>query len=143
MEEKRPKVGLGILILKNGKFLFTKRKGSHGPGTWCPPGGHLEFNESFEGCAKREVMEEMGIEIENIRLASVTNDIHIDEDKHYITLVMLADWKSGEPKNMEPDRCTEIGWFEWENLPQPLFLPMENLVKQGYHPLKQDTSTVA
>ncbi len=46
MENKRPKVGLGVLIFKDGKVLLGKRKGAHGEGTWCPPGGHLEFGET-------------------------------------------------------------------------------------------------
>ncbi len=136
MEKQRPKVGMGILIRKNNKVLFLKRVGAHGQGTWCPPGGHLEFGESFEQCARRETLEESGVEIKNIKFVTVTNDIHESEGKHYITLIMVSDWSFGEPKIMEPDKCVEIGWFDWNNLPQPLFLPIQNLLKQGYNPFK-------
>ncbi len=136
MEKQRPKVGMGILIRKDGKVLFLKRGGAHGEGTWCPPGGHLEFGESFEDCAKRETLEESGVEIKNIRFVTVTNDIHKDEGKHYITLIMVSDWVSGEPKIMEPDKCVEIRWVDWNSLPRPLFLPIQNLLKQSYNPFK-------
>lgn len=56
-EEKRPKVGLGVCLLKDDKILFGKRKGAHGGGSWCFPGGHLEFNETWEECARRETEE--------------------------------------------------------------------------------------
>ena len=56
-EEKRPKVGVGVFVFKDGKTLLGKRKNAHGDGTWNPPGGHLEFNESIEQCAQREVLE--------------------------------------------------------------------------------------
>ncbi|HLD57679.1 MAG TPA: DNA mismatch repair protein MutT, partial [archaeon] len=73
----------------------------------------------------------------NIKLVTVTNDIHKDEGTHYIAIIMVSDWSSGEPKIMEPDRFTEIRWVDWNNLPQPLFLPIQNLIKQGYDPFKK------
>ena len=66
MKDNYPKVGVGVMIIKNGKVLFHKRKGSHGDGEYAWPGGHLEYMESFEDCVRREVYEEAGIEIKNI-----------------------------------------------------------------------------
>ena len=134
MEEKRPKVGMGVIISKEGKVLLHKRKGAHGTGTWSFPGGHLEFGESLEQCAKRETKEEAGIEIKNIKFYTITNDVHKNEDKHYITIFMLAEHDSGEPQILEPDKCEKWQWFSWDNLPKPLFLPIENLLKQGFNP---------
>ncbi|MBI2584098.1 MAG: NUDIX domain-containing protein [Candidatus Aenigmarchaeota archaeon] len=131
MKKQMPKVGVGVIVMKDGKSLFLRRTGTHGEGTWCFPGGHLEFNESLEDCARREVMEESGIKIRNIRFAGLTNDIFKEENKHYITIFMAADWDSGEAKILEREKCTDIGWFGWNELPEPLFLPIQNLVKQG------------
>ena len=134
--ENRPKVGLGVAILKEGKILFGKRKNAHGEGSWCYPGGHLEFNESWEECARREVMEETGITIKNLRFGTVTNDIFEKEGKHYITIIMIAEPDEGESKVMEPDKCEGWDWFEWNNLPQPLFIPTQNLLKAGFNPFE-------
>lgn len=49
-----PKVGIGVMIFKDGKVLLGKRKGSHGDGEYSFPGGHLNYMESFEDCAQRE-----------------------------------------------------------------------------------------
>ncbi len=133
----RPKVGVGVIVLKDGKVLFQKRKGAHGEGTWSFPGGHLEFNESWEECAKRETMEEFGVSIKNVRFAGLTNDIHTSEGKHYITIFMLSELDSGEPRIMEPHRTVEIGWKDWNDMPRPLFLPITRLLEQGYSPLKE------
>ena len=63
MEYIGPKVGVGVLIVHDGKALLHKRKGKHGPGLWSGPGGHLETGETFTQCAVREIYEEAGIEI--------------------------------------------------------------------------------
>lgn len=134
MEQQRPRIGVGVIIKKDGKVLLGKRKGSHGEGSWAFPGGHLEFGETLEICAKRETSEEVGIEIENIRPATFTNDIFQKEHKHYITTFVTADHSSGEVRIMEPDKCEEWKWFDWNELPKPLFIPVGNLLKQGYSP---------
>ena len=66
MKEEIPRVGIGVMIFKDNKVLFGKRKGSHGEGEYAFPGGHLDYMETIEDCAKRETFEETGIEIENI-----------------------------------------------------------------------------
>ena len=135
--EERPKVGVGVILIKDQKVLCLKRKNAHGDGTWSFPGGHLESHEEFEDCVKREVEEETGVKVGNIRFAGLTNDVFEKENKHYITIFMICDWKLGEAQIKEPEKCTDIGWFEWENLPKPLFLPIVNLLKQGYRPFAQ------
>jgi len=135
-ETKNPKVGVGVIIKKDNKVLLGKRKNSHGEGDWALPGGHLEFGESLVDCAEREVLEETSMLIENVKPSTFTNDIFTKEDKHYITLYVVCDWKSGEVKRLEPEKCEMWKWFEWENLPTPLFIPMENLLKQNYTPFE-------
>ncbi len=132
----RPKVGIGVFIIKDKKVLLGKRKNAHGEGSWSFPGGNLEFNESWEECAERETYEETGLKISNIRFAAATNDIFQLEKKHYITLFMIADYKSGELQIREPDKCEKWEWFEWEKgkLPEPLFIPIKNLQKQNFNP---------
>ncbi|MBS3054593.1 MAG: NUDIX domain-containing protein [Candidatus Aenigmarchaeota archaeon] len=127
MDSKFPMVGLGVMIKKNDKVLLLKRKGAHGSGTWCFPGGHLEYGETFEACAKRETLEEGGIKIKNVRFASATNNI-FPEGKHYVTIFMLAEWDEGEAVIGENDKCDAIGWFSPNDLPKPLFFPTENFL---------------
>ena len=131
---ERPVVGVGVCIIRNAGVLLGKRKSSHGEGCWSFPGGHLEINESWEQCAEREAFEETGIKIKNLRFAAVTNDIFADEGRHYITIFILADHDSGEVILKEPDKCSGWKWFGWDNLPEPLFLPVRNLIRQGFRP---------
>jgi 8-oxo-dGTP diphosphatase len=128
MEEHRPKVGVGVMIVKEGKILLGKRLVSHGVNEYSFPGGHLEHLESVEECAVRETREEAGIEIQNIRFVCLTN-IANHPPKHYLTIGMVADWKSGEPSVMEPDKSESWAWYDLENLPAPLFNSIPNFIK--------------
>lgn len=108
------------MILKENKILLGKRKGSHGEGEYAFPGGHLEYMGSFANCAIRETHEERGIEIENIRFLYLANLVRY-APKHYAHIGLVADYKSGEPKVLEPDFCDSWGWYDLDNLPQPMF----------------------
>lgn len=119
-DKKNIKVGIGIFVLKNGKVLLTKRKSLLGRGEHASPGGHLEFGESFVECAKRECREETGIEIKNIRFLRLANLKKYD-NRHYVDIGLIADWKSGEPKVLEPGKAKSWAWYELDKLPKPLF----------------------
>lgn len=134
--DNRPKVGTGVIVIKDKKVLLGKRKNAHGEGAWSFPGGHLEFQETIEDCAIREVKEETGLEVKKVKVGPFTNDIFIKEGKHYLTVFLVADYEGGEVKITEPDRWEVWDWFEWEKLPQPLFVPVQNLLKQGFNPFK-------
>jgi 8-oxo-dGTP diphosphatase len=125
---EKPKVGLGVMIIKDNKVLLGKRKGSHGGGEYSWPGGHLEYMESFFDCAKREISEECGIEIENLRFLKLSN-LKDYSPKHYVDIGFIADWKSGEPKVLEPEKCESWGWYDIDNLPQPLFKGLNKYIE--------------
>jgi 8-oxo-dGTP diphosphatase len=122
-----------------------RRRGSHGCHTLALPGGHLEMYESWSDCAIREVYEEMGITLSRVEFLHVTNDIMIEEEKHYITVFMIGHYDAttlGEPRNCEPNKCD--GW-ELYTLPQlqnmigtkELFIPLEHLLHDSPQSLVQ------
>ena len=123
------KVWVWVIIYKWDKALLGKRKGSHGSGTWSFPWGHLDFWESWEDCAKRETLEETWITIKNIEYYKATNDIFTNENKHYVTIFMKAEYDSWKVEIMEPEKCDIWDWFEIDEFPQPLFLPYDKLLK--------------
>lgn len=121
MEHERPKVGIGVIVLKDGKVLLGKRIASHGAGTWQLPGGHLEYGESFEETAQREVEEETGLtDIRVEGLISVYNER--DYGKHYVNLCVLTHCMSGEPYAKEPEKCEEWQWTDPASLPEPMYV---------------------
>lgn len=137
----RPRVGVGVFIFKDGKFLMGRRKGSHGEDDWSLPGGHLEFGESPERTAAREVKEETGMRIKNIRFGALTNDVFVGDNKHYVSIWMIGEWDSGEPIITEPDKYIDQQWFDFDALPRPLFQPWLQLLDgQFFDDLKHQLS---
>lgn len=126
-----PRVGVGVIIFKDSKILLGKRKNATGWGTWACPGGALEFGESLEACAMREVLEETGIRVLSVKKYGLTNDVFAQEGKHFLTIFMMADAFEGDPENCEPEKCDGWQWYALDALPEPLFLPLKNLIAQG------------
>jgi 8-oxo-dGTP diphosphatase len=112
-------IGVGIMIIRGGRVLLGKRHPDpekadselHGEGTWTLPGGKIDFGESLEHAACREVLEETGLQIDEnvLRLVSIANDIRTTA--HFITIGFLCNVSDGEPGAMEPDEITEWKWF--------------------------------
>lgn len=129
LKKKRPKACVGVMIFKDDKILIGKRKStaSHGAGEYSFPGGHIEAEESFEDAIVREVMEEAGVKIKNLKFLCVINT---DEYKdHQAVLVsFVADWGSNEPKDFEHENIGEWKWYSIDNLPEPLFAPVKTLI---------------
>lgn len=130
----RPQVGVAVIIAREGRVLLLKRKGSHGAGTWAPPGGHLEFGETLEECAMRETLEETGLVISDVQFVAITSDVFASEQKHYLTVWMEGTHTSGQAAVAYPDKVEEVAWVPWDELPQPLFLPFQNLLSGGQYP---------
>lgn len=129
IREERPKLGVGVFVRRGGRILLGKRvSGTHGDGEWSLPGGHLEVWESFEDCCRREVAEETGLHITNISKISFTNDMFPDAGLHYVTLYFTADSEEGEPENAEPHKCEGWMWFALDNLPDPLFCGIREVI---------------
>lgn len=137
VKPRRPGVGCGVFVLSaehEGCVLLGRRKGSDGSGTWALPGGHVELFESWEETSIREVAEETGLDITNVRYVTVNNSVDEAADYHYITIFMAGDVKgASEARNMEPDKCEGWHWVRWDDpkFPQPLFCALMLIRKNG------------
>ncbi|KAI8803412.1 NUDIX hydrolase domain-like protein [Cladochytrium replicatum] len=133
------RVGVGVFVVrrKDSAVLIGKRKGSHGAGTWQLPGGHLEFGESFETCAAREVLEETGLSVTDLTFLTATNDIFEKEGKHYVTIFMRGVVENDDdpmPKVLEPEKCEGWEFVQYRDIAKrfsndELFVPLNNLLQ--------------
>ena len=132
-------LGCNTVITKGKQVLLGKRKGDYGAGTWGLPGGHLEYGEDLIDGARRELMEEVGIENPKLEFLSVVEG---SRDKgHYIQINFILENFTGEIKHMEPELCEEWKFFDLDNLPEDLFPPHKNILeayenREPYYPMK-------
>src|SRR5271154_2687896 len=126
LAHQRPKVGIAVYILnrQNQLLLLLENREDSG-NTWSPPGGHLEMGEEFLDCVKREAKEEINLEVLDADLWAINNNIRMP-DWHYVNVDFLVKSYEGEPKIMEPQKCQKFGWFDLNNLPNPLLVAVEN-----------------
>ncbi|KAI3796213.1 hypothetical protein L1987_38879 [Smallanthus sonchifolius] len=129
-------VGVSVFILKDNKILFGRRRSlSVGANSYLLPGGHLELGESYEECATREVKEETGLDIKDIEWLTKTNKFYYDETHLEVTYVRayLSD-PDQTPQNVEPDKCEGWYWYDLNNLPEPMFGPLREMLQGGFSP---------
>jgi len=134
-EKKKVGAGFGVMIIRQGKVLLGKRHADpdkagselRGEGGWTMPGGKFEFGESFEQGAKREVLEETGLQLNEAKIICVNNDKN--QYAHFITIGFFSENFSGEPEVMEPDEIVEWRWFDLDNLPAPLYFPSAEILE--------------
>lgn len=132
---KEARVAVSILVKNGDRILLLKRQGTtHGNGTWGPPTGHINYSEAPEQTAVRETQEETGVNIDTVKFRTMTNDVFEQDGVHYITLWMEAKYVSGGARVNAPDEMSEVGWYTWDSLPQPLFLPLQNLLGGKTYP---------
>ena len=130
---KRPYIGVAVIVVRDGRVLLGKRKNAHGAGCWQFPGGHLEYGESIEACAQRELFEETGLTLVRQHTGPFTDDRIEYENKHYVTLFVVADEVTGNVQLKEPQKCERWDWFRWSAMPSPRFLPIINLIKRPFN----------
>lgn len=132
-----PGVAIGVLVFNHdGNILLGKRKGELGNGEYSLPGGKVDFGETPYQTAIREVKEETNLEFmtnpcDKLQFTGqVTNDYFPAREKHYITLYYSGTAANPEDlKVMEPDKIEEWAWYDWFNLPQPIWMHTGKLLQ--------------
>lgn len=106
-----------ILINKNNEVLLQKRCNTgYMDGKYALVAGHLEPNESMLSGIIREIKEEIGIELEKEKVNFVCL-VRSGNDNEYINTYFKYEVFDGNVVNMEPDKCSELKWFNINVLP--------------------------
>jgi 8-oxo-dGTP diphosphatase len=132
-ERQWVKLVVYVLLKRGGKILLGKRKNAFGEGHYSTPAGHIEKEETVFECAKRELFEETGLEVEEfefvcVRLLKPYEIRGVKADRYVAFCVTPKNWK-GEPKNMEPEKNEGWGWYPLDDLPEPIFPPIQMLIE--------------
>lgn len=125
-------VGVGAMVFNaQGQVFLAQRgpKAKNERGCWEFPGGSVEYGERLEAAIVREIAEEYAIEIAVERLLHVVDHIIAEEGQHWVSPTYIARLQSGEPRIVEAEKCSAIGWFELDQLPAPLSLATQEDIK--------------
>jgi len=138
MDELKKAVVTGVLV-KNvaGQLLLVKKPDGVGPyaGTYLTPGGGVETGEAIDDAARRELYEETGVKVTNLKRAFFDDDVTGNWEgipRHYIMLMYTADYESGDlqPTEGDDDNLEVIKWFSPDELASlPLSPPLVKLLK--------------
>ncbi len=90
LKERKPKVIVGVLVKNANKYLLVKEKVEGGKETWLVPGGKVEFGESLQDAAKREIKEETGLEFEKVKYLTFTEAVFPDYNYHTVIFFYTA-----------------------------------------------------
>jgi len=125
-------VGAGVLILNDNDEVLLKKRGQKSRneiGWWEKSGGLIEFGEKILPAVRREVKEELNVEIEIIGYFPHTDHIITRENQHWVAINYLAKIKRGKLKNMEPHKCEELKWFNLDRLPKKIVQPTRESIR--------------
>lgn len=106
-------------ILKNrkGEILLVKRKFDPKKDWWDLPGGFVEFDENLKKSASREIKEELGIEIKNLKYFTSTVDRYLYKNINYHTVCAIFTAQADDKKIKASDDVKEAKFFKKEDLP--------------------------
>jgi 8-oxo-dGTP diphosphatase len=124
--------GIGVLVIRGRRVLLGRRLAAHGRGTWSFPGGKPHAGESAVSCALRELREETGLLATSGRVVAESLDGFPESRLAFRTRFAIVEDAIGEPQPREPEKTSEWIWFEWNELPAPLFRPASSLISSGF-----------
>jgi len=133
-----PRAGVGVMVVRDHKVLLGLRHSDsekadselHGEGTWTMPGGKVDWHQTIEESAIRELKEETDLNAKKLKLISVTDEIV--HDNHFVTNGFICTEFEGEVSVMEPDEIVEWKWFGFDNLPSKVFPPCVKIIKNFF-----------
>jgi ADP-ribose pyrophosphatase YjhB (NUDIX family) len=116
-----PGVGAGLVILRDdGKVLLCRRLKAPEAGFWNIVGGKVDPMEPSSEAARREAEEETGLTIGKVDFLCVAEEIIEADRQHWVSLIYVTRDFTGEPSLTEPDKLSDIGWFDPNDPPLPL-----------------------
>jgi 8-oxo-dGTP diphosphatase len=132
--EQRVNCAVAVIVTHAGKVLFGRRLTASGGSEWQLPGGWIEIGESPQRAARREVIEETGLLLGDLRFVATTNNV-FSAQKHSITLYFEAECVDDDSLIVtQRDKCSDWEWKYWAEVTDNLFLPLRLLKQSGYRP---------
>jgi len=112
-----PVVGVGGVVVHEGRVLLIRRGKPPLYGRWVVPGGTVELGEPLQEALVRELREETGLEVEPLELLTAFDRIERDGERvlyHYVIVDYLCRWRSGEARAASD--ALDVAWARLDEL---------------------------
>ncbi len=130
-----PRLGCGAAIFDDrNQLLLVCRRRQPEAGCWGLPGGKVDWLEGTEDAVRREVLEELDVQIRLTGLICVSELLDAEASLHWIAPVYGAQISSGEPRLMEPQALSAFDWFSLDSLPEPLTIATRQMLETIQRP---------
>ena len=133
----RVNCAVAVIVTNADRVLFGRRAGAGGAFEWQLPGGWINRGESPRQAARREVVEETGLQLRDMHFIGITNNIFSACD-HSISLYFEAECVDLRALIMaEREKCHAWEWRQWAEVNNNLFLPLQLLKQTEYRPFSR------
>lgn len=124
-----------IILSEDGKriLLHLRQNTGYRDGHWDTAGsGHVEASETAKEAAIRECNEEIGVDVKaaDLEFAHLTHHFSESDQNYYHIYFVVKDYE-GTPRIMEPEKCSELGWFDVKELPEPM-IPCRRMAVESW-----------
>ena len=133
MKERVALAGTAVFVRNEKKEILVGVRLSipgYGNNEWQLPGGKIAHMEDWLDTAKREVFEETGLEVNNVKFITSKCNRWKFADKHFITSFFTADVCGGKLEVKEPTKCFLWKWVNVDEIPDPTFLTLRDVVNE-------------
>ena len=129
-EEHRPFTASYLVLQRDNEVLLMKRKNTgFKDGMYSLVAGHVDEGENYKQAMVREAKEEAGIKIDKKELETLTVMHRKSEGRTYVDIFFKTQSWEGDIENREPEKCSELSWYETDDLPENTVYYVEKVLK--------------
>ena len=117
-----PRTRVAVVVVDGDRLLLVRHQ-KPGKSYWLLPGGGLDYGEELAACARRELMEETGLDVEVTGYLYLSESIAPDGSRHILHVTLAGKVVGGALRKADEDVLAEVAWVPFAGLPELVLYP--------------------